>query len=498
MKKQILLLTILLVLFMGCRKDDPIPQSLPKTSEIPSNPDNQETPLTREDILFRRLANACLQGEASCNVTDLNVEYVSSDEAVYSEHKHLFDTFLKKYPYFFHIKRDGSLSLQVTEDYKHLELYRFNYTINYDDISEWIPKVEEHLEDYYSSLKEGMSQAEVAYALYYKMTQKTHYHDGLYSGDVLGALTEGFSVCQGYSYTYFMLLESLGLVPTEHVRGLDRNSMREHVWNRVQIDGEWYNMDVTWDDHDKNKKTSSSCFGEYFLTSDDYFYNTLKHPQAYKIPKIPNATSRRFEGDECVFRITQSEPLYLNGFWYYLSKKDMCIYKSRFNGDEKTTIRQILRDPEKIAEDLKQIAFGEKDIYFIDNFENNKKKEDWICSVGYDGQNFKKIKKTTYYELATDAVSLKRREDKPVQKEFGVLALRAELVLAKLKDAYYHGTEDFLKAEDPRRVNFLKIIQETEKLLENKSPNANKARELYEKLHATRKSYSMPVTSRKK
>lgn len=59
------------------------------------------------------------------------------------------------------------------------------------------------------------------------------------------------AVCDGYSLAYQYLLTQLGMeamvVPGK--AGSDMNSLGGHAWNVVKIDGEWYEVDSTWDDN---------------------------------------------------------------------------------------------------------------------------------------------------------------------------------------------------------------------------------------------------------
>lgn len=61
----------------------------------------------------------------------------------------------------------------------------------------------------------------------------SHYAEGL--------LLHGTAVCSGYTST-FQLFMKLSGIPCEYV------SNNGHSWNLVQIDDEWYHIDVTWDD----------------------------------------------------------------------------------------------------------------------------------------------------------------------------------------------------------------------------------------------------------
>ena len=62
------------------------------------------------------------------------------------------------------------------------------------------------------------------------------------------ALVNKRAVCQGYSVLMYRLLREAG-VNARVITGTlkDGNGTEYHAWNLVEIDGAWYNLDVTWD-----------------------------------------------------------------------------------------------------------------------------------------------------------------------------------------------------------------------------------------------------------
>ena len=60
-----------------------------------------------------------------------------------------------------------------------------------------------------------------------------------YSADSI--LARGTGVCDGYSKAYVLLLEAAGI-------DVDRVTGGDHAWNIAKLDGEWYQIDATWDD----------------------------------------------------------------------------------------------------------------------------------------------------------------------------------------------------------------------------------------------------------
>lgn len=86
-------------------------------------------------------------------------------------------------------------------------------------------------------------------------------------------LIEGSAVCSGYTYAYKYLMDLAG-VPCEEIDGDSTGTDQiaaalgyrwsvGHAWNIVQIDGEWYHVDVTWDDLGGDRIRY-----DYFLKSD--------------------------------------------------------------------------------------------------------------------------------------------------------------------------------------------------------------------------------------
>jgi len=65
-----------------------------------------------------------------------------------------------------------------------------------------------------------------------------------------GALVKGQAVCEGYARAFKYLMDASG-IPCVLVSGTAINSQGQeesHAWNYVQINENWYAVDVTWDD----------------------------------------------------------------------------------------------------------------------------------------------------------------------------------------------------------------------------------------------------------
>ncbi|MGN0594699.1 MAG: transglutaminase domain-containing protein [Hominimerdicola sp.] len=64
-----------------------------------------------------------------------------------------------------------------------------------------------------------------------------------------GCLVLGEAVCEGYTKAMMMLCESAGIqcIPVLG-KGFENGDGQPHGWNKIMLDGEWYNFDLTWDD----------------------------------------------------------------------------------------------------------------------------------------------------------------------------------------------------------------------------------------------------------
>ena len=121
-----------------------------------------------------------------------------------------------------------------------------------------------------SCVTDGMSDYEIAKALHDYLVLNNEYDMRYYSGNIpaisytaYGALVNRTSVCAGYALAYERLMDQVG-IPCEYVTGMTTNGY--HAWNIVQIDGEWYHVDVTWDDPTPDREGYVRY--KYFLKSD--------------------------------------------------------------------------------------------------------------------------------------------------------------------------------------------------------------------------------------
>ena len=81
-----------------------------------------------------------------------------------------------------------------------------------------------------------------------------------------GAFVNHNVVCQGYALAFKVLMDRAG-IPCCYVKSDAMN----HAWNMVQLDGNWYHVDVTWDDslYSDIRDYAGRALRNYTLLSDE-------------------------------------------------------------------------------------------------------------------------------------------------------------------------------------------------------------------------------------
>ncbi|MBQ6529901.1 MAG: hypothetical protein IJI39_03120, partial [Clostridia bacterium] len=171
-----------------------------------------------------------------------------------------------------------SLKLIYSKDYADFHLEFDDQTQEYREIQDVIKvdeirKAQEVIADEINNITsgtEGMTDLQKALYVHDYITVNYDYDTRVYSDEegVDGNRTldkmikEKTGVCQGYTYLYMTAMRKLGIecapVPSDALN---------HIWNKVKIEGEWYNVDVTYDDPISSNSISISH--DYFLVNDE-------------------------------------------------------------------------------------------------------------------------------------------------------------------------------------------------------------------------------------
>ena len=232
------------------------PQPSEEQPETPESPEDVPSGQTDQDVAAAVIVNGLLQRRTSIDLSAYGLE-ASEAEALARDIADLNG----ENPYGVTGLSASDQTLSVTYESSVSSLW---------GLSQEVQAAAERVVD--QVITDGMSDYDIAKALHDYLVLNCKYDMRLYSGGMpstaytpYGALIDGTAVCQGYAEAYQVLLE-LCNIPCEYVSGYGNGG--RHGWNLVQIDGEWYHVDTTWDDPTPDREGYVRY--DYFLKSDAY------------------------------------------------------------------------------------------------------------------------------------------------------------------------------------------------------------------------------------
>jgi transglutaminase-like putative cysteine protease len=184
------------------------------------------------DQLYKGLMNRSAQ---------VTFTYKGSTAKLKSMLQDSFETALEKDPYTMYILdsygltwRSNAYSALVTVDMKYRETVTQTKYVN-EKVVQTVAQI----------ITPGMNDHQKVKAIHDWVVQHLKYDETYTRYTAYEALYDGTAVCQGYALLSYALLKQAG-VENKIVEGTAGGEL--HAWNLVNIDGNWYHMDTTWDD----------------------------------------------------------------------------------------------------------------------------------------------------------------------------------------------------------------------------------------------------------
>lgn len=200
-----------------------------------------------------------------------------------------------------------------------------------------------------SIIKPGMTETEKIRTVHNWIVCNTTYNDKYYDrGDsfnhVSNLLNNKTGVCQGYSVTFYIFMKQMGITCTLVMGKTDTVS---HAWNAVKLDGNWYYIDVTWDDPVVNGTSNypggDNISYEYLLCTYNHISMTHTEDNYIGTTPLPNGISNdyndlmyRMSGFTNVMRVNSSEELAdrLQGFMNKSGKYAIILENEKISMDD--------------------------------------------------------------------------------------------------------------------------------------------------------------------
>ena len=130
-------------------------------------------------------------------------------------------------------------------------------------------------------VEQGKTDLEKVMLLHNEIVAATQYDMQVYDGGsdsdspiytAYGVFMNRVAVCDGYTKAFACIANELG-IPTVRLSSEEMN----HAWDLVQVDGNWYEVDCTWDDTAIDCLDYGVCSYEYFMRSSEDFAEKCQH-----------------------------------------------------------------------------------------------------------------------------------------------------------------------------------------------------------------------------
>ena len=125
-------------------------------------------------------------------------------------------------------------------------------------------EIDARCDEIMSAVTPQMSDYEIVKLIHDAIVTGCTYKEVKDMNTVYGCLVNGEALCQGYSRSFMYLCGEAGIVSY----GVFGEANGPHMWNIVEMDGEYYHVDCTWDDPILTPEDREFIRYYYFLVND--------------------------------------------------------------------------------------------------------------------------------------------------------------------------------------------------------------------------------------
>lgn len=198
------------------------------------------------------------------------------------------------------------------------------------------------------------------------------------SDNPYGALVNGQAICKGYTTTFYLFM-GMAEIPCIIIHSADTDG-EEHAWNAVQLDGDWYYVDATWDDpvpdvdgrlieHTYFNVSKKFMLEKHVLSDSDpetastkYSYSAQQAIEITSLDELSGVFDAAFErhadSADVIFGSQELESM--------LNKKGNYAFVSDENGEELDRMLDRIKADKKIM--IYRIPFAETELGTVYSF----------------------------------------------------------------------------------------------------------------------------------
>ncbi|MBQ8697009.1 MAG: S-layer homology domain-containing protein [Clostridia bacterium] len=216
-----------------------------------------------------------------------------------ADHYAIMEVITNSEPELFHLLNSWDYYLDYTG--KYVTVFVPHYSREKAEYDEALKYVRSEADSVVAMVDESWSDLEKALFFHDYLIAWYEYDTSLVVQDIYHFMKSGYGVCEGYQLYYMYLLDKVG-IENDYIA----SRTMAHVWNRVRIDGQWYNVDVTWDEPDNNHVAEIKH--RYFMVSDAAI------PDHFGSDSDITCTDTKY--DDHSWRDAHAAIVPLNGKWY--------------------------------------------------------------------------------------------------------------------------------------------------------------------------------------
>ena len=257
---------------------------------------------SKEKEVYSLLYEGLSQGskKIDCQKANANEEQLTKAiDAVLNDHAELFwiDN-----QYEFTYDSDGGIIEDVTFDF-------FDFASTSDKLNDAKAAFEKAADDILAGIGSQQSAVEYERAIHDYICKNTSYEESApYNQSAYSVIVLHKSVCAGYSKAFQYLLNKKGIT-CYYIPGTttDSNIGGEdgaHAWNIIYLDGEYYNVDVLWDDS-ASETLEEDVYPFFNLTDSAFLYHTRDN----LAQSLPKCTGTKYKYSNCFGKTVEVEEL---------------------------------------------------------------------------------------------------------------------------------------------------------------------------------------------
>jgi len=233
-----------------------------------------------------------------------------------------------EYPELFYV--DSSFSKIYNPATNKLVSLKLHYSCTSAEYPQLLQTIDSKFSEITSKIDDSMSDFEKALAIHDYICTNFSYDNSYTIYDIYNFVLNDTGVCQAYMLAYSYVLDKFGIESYPVI-----SNEINHTWNMVQLDGNYYQIDVTWDDYNPELFGWSS-HTNFLLTDDEV--SSSSHSDQWYMYQEASATDTTYQS--YAFKSNSFPYIIINYDLYCLDKGNFCEYN--FNENSLTKISSLV------------------------------------------------------------------------------------------------------------------------------------------------------------